>query len=153
MPAVEQSRQGQMYPAARQLVTEIRHAGARPVFYATWGRQNGWPEGGMAGYAEMQAQVTKGYRAIAEEMHAIVAPVGDAWAAIASAHPDIPLWQADGSHPTVQGTFLAANVFVATLLHETPRGLGSRGEVPETQVYRLQQAAAQAVAGTGAPPR
>jgi len=152
MPAVEQSRQGQMYPAARALVSEIRHAGARPVFYAAWGRQHGWPEGGLADYAALQAQVTLGYRAIADELHAIVAPVGDAWAAIAAEHPDIPLWQLDGSHPTVQGTFLAANVLMATLFHETPRGLGARGQVPEVHVYRLQQAAAKAAGVPGGAP-
>jgi hypothetical protein len=147
IPSSERARQVTMYPAARTLVSEIRHAGARPVFYATWARQNGWPENGLAGYAAMQAQVTLGYRTIAEELHAIVAPVGDAWAAVTAEYADIPLWQCDGSHPTMQGTFLAANVLVATLFHETPRGLGSRGPVPEVHVYRLQQAAARAALG------
>ncbi len=150
-PAVEQSRQALMYPAARTLAEAIRGAGAQPVFFGTWGRQQGWPEGGFADYAPMQAAVTQGYRTIAEELQAIVVPVGDAWAAVTVAHPDIPLWQSDGSHPTVQGTFLAANVFVATLFGDTPRGLGARGAVPEGQVDRLQQAAVQAVSATKSP--
>lgn len=153
MPAVEPSRQRQMYPAARTLVDEIRRAGARPVFLATWGHRDGWPEGALADYAAMQAQVTRGYRTIADELQAVVAPVGDAWASVVARHPDIPLWQPDGSHPTVQGTFLAANVLYATLFHEAPRGLGSRGPVPETQVFRLQQAAAGAASGNPAATR
>lgn len=144
IPAVEQSRQGQMYPAVRILVDDIRHNGARPVLFAAWARQAGMPEFGLADYSAAQAQVTLGYRTIADELHLIVAPVGDAWARVAAEHPDIPLWQGDGSHPTVQGTFLAANVLFATLFHELPRGLGSRGDVPEIHVYRLQQAAARA---------
>ncbi len=147
IPSVEAARAGQMYPAARALTDAIRHAGARPVFFATWGRQTGWPENGLANYATMQAQITLGYRTIAAELHAVLAPVGDAWAEVAAQHADIPLWQADGSHPTVQGTFLAANVLLATMFHETPRGLGSRGAVPESQVFRLQQAAAHAALG------
>jgi hypothetical protein len=148
MPSVEQSRQRQMYPAARVLADEIRRAGARPVFFATWGREKGWPEGGFADYAPLQTAVTLGYRTIAGELHAVVAPVGDAWAEVAAQYPDIPLWQGDGSHPTVQGTFLAANVLAATLFHETPRGLGARGPVPEVQVDRLQQAAGRVVVDT-----
>ena len=150
IPSIEQSRQYTMYPSARVLVDAIRSAGASPVVFATWTRRDGWPENGLPDYAAMQAQVTQGYRTIADELHALVVPVGDAWASIAADHTDIPLWQSDGSHPTVQGTFLAANVFVAALFHETPRGLGTRGAVPEVQVYRLQQAAARAVFGESA---
>lgn len=142
LPAVQQARQEQMFPAARTLAAAVDQAGARTVFLATWGRRDGWIEGGIRDYSTMQSQVTDGYRTIAGELHAIVAPVGDAWSAVAAANPDIPLWQADGSHPTVQGTFLAANVLFVTLFHEAPRGLGSRGRVPEVHVYRLQQAAA-----------
>jgi hypothetical protein len=147
IPSVEQARQGQMFPAARVLVNEIRHAGARPVLYATWARQGGWPENGMPDYASMQAQITQAYRAIGEELHAPAAPVGDAWAIVAAERPEIPLWQNDGSHPTEQGTFLAANVLVATVFHEVPLGLGTRGRVPEVQVNALQQAAVRATLG------
>ena len=147
IPSVEQARQGQMFPAARVLVNEIRDAGARPVFYATWARQGGWPENGMPDYASMQAQITQAYRTIGEELHALVAPVDDAWTIVAAERPEIPLWQNDGSHPTEQGTFLAANVLVATVFHEIPQGLGTRGRVPEVRVNALQQAAARATLG------
>ncbi len=146
MPAVEPSRQSAMFPAARALVDSIRRAGAQPVFFITWGHENGWPDGGLADYRAMQTQLTLGYRMIADEMHAIAVPVGEAWRIIATKHRDIPLWQGDGSHPTVQGTFLAANVFVEVLLHVRPRGMDARGPVPAGQVNRLQQAASRAVA-------
>ena len=147
IPSVEQARQEQMFPAARALVTDIRRSGARPVFYATWGHKDGWRDGGLADYAAMQAQVTQAYRTIGEELHAIIAPVGDAWALVVTEQPDIPLWQSDGSHPTVQGTFLAANVLVAAIFHDVPQGLGTRGRIPEGQVNALQTAAARAVLG------
>lgn len=144
VPADAELREKEMYPAARLLAGEIVRAGARPVFYAAWGREHGWPEKGFADYVTLQAGVTQGYRAIADELHVTLVPVGDAWAAVTADHKDIPLWQSDGSHPTAQGTFLAANVFAATLFRQVPRGLGSRGAVPEIHVYRLQQAAAKA---------
>lgn len=151
-PAVEASRQREMYPAVRALVAEIRAANAQPVLLATWGRPHGYPEGGFADYATMQAEITRGYRTIAQEQQSVLVPVGDAWAAVTAAHPDIPLWQPDGSHPSVQGTFLAANVLAATLFRAVPRGLGTRGDVPEVHVYRLQQAAAKAALGAAAVP-
>lgn len=147
IPSAEQAREEQMFPAARALVSEIRHAGSRPVFYATWARKDGWPENGMPDFAAMQTQITQAYRTIGEELHAMVAPVGDAWALVVAERPDIPLWQGDGSHPTAQGTFLAANVLVAALFHEVPQGLGTRGRIPEVQVWSLQTAAARAVLG------
>jgi hypothetical protein len=144
LPAFSELREQQMYPAVRTLVDEIRRAGAQPVLFATWGRRTGWPARGITDYATMQVRVTEGYQTIAQELNLTVAPVGDAWAAVMAADPDIPLFQPDGSHPTVQGTFLAANVLAVTLFHDEPRGLGARGSVPEEQARRLQQAAVRA---------
>jgi hypothetical protein len=148
IPSIEQSRQFTMYPSTRLLVEEIRRAGARPVLYATWARRDGWPENGLPTYAAMQEQLTLGYQTIGDELHAIIAPVGTAWADVVTGHPEIPLWQQDGSHPTVEGTYLAANVIVAALFHQTPGGSGARGMVPEPRAILLQNAAAAAVPGT-----
>jgi hypothetical protein len=101
----------------------------------------------MPDYLSMQAQITRAYRAIGEGLHVPVAPVGDAWAIVAAERPEIPLWQNDGSHPTEQGIFLAANVRVATVFHEVALRLGVRGRVPEVQVNALQQAAVRATLG------
>src|SRR5256714_4466170 len=79
IPSVAQFRETQMYPAARRLVGTIRNRGARPIFYLTWARRDGWPENGMPNYASMQSAIDDGYRAIGGEQGATVAPVGDAW--------------------------------------------------------------------------
>lgn len=147
VPSVAQFRDEQMFPAARALAGEIRQAGAQPVFYATWARKDGWPENDMPDYAAMQAQISQAYRTIGEELQAMVAPVGDAWARVVAERPEIPLWQGDGSHPTEQGTFLAANVLVAALFREVPQGLGTRGRIPEGQVYALQETAVRVTQG------
>jgi hypothetical protein len=147
IPSMPGARDSLMFPAARALAREIRRAGARPVLYATWGRKNGWPEGGMPDYAAMQARLSASYRALGQELNAKVAPVGDAWALVVAGHPDIPLWQGDGSHPTEQGTFLAANVLMATLFRDAPKGLGARGNLSESEARALQEAAARAVPG------
>ncbi|HRF81883.1 MAG TPA: hypothetical protein PL070_17525, partial [Flavobacteriales bacterium] len=40
------------------------------------------------------------------------------WATVRAEHPEINLYVADGSHPSVAGTYLAASVFYCTLFHE-----------------------------------
>ena len=64
------------------------------------------------------------YTQMGRQLDAFVAPVGRAWAASLKANPDISLYDDDGSHPNVYGTYLTACVFYATLTGLTPVGLG-----------------------------
>jgi hypothetical protein len=145
IPAIDELRQSQMYPAARRLISSIRNRGARPLFYQTWGRRDGWPETGMAGYAAMQAAIDDGYGAIATDQHVAIAPVGDAWATLVTRNARIAVWQADGSHPTEAGTYLAACVFYATIFRESPKGLGYHGSLPPDEAAMIQDIAADTV--------
>src|SRR5437773_7852330 len=121
IPAIEEFRQTQMYPAARRLISAIRNQGARPLFYLTWGRRDGWPQTGMPTYASMQSAIDDGYLAIAADQRVATAPVGDAWATLVARGAGGTLWQPDGSHPTEAGTYLAACVFYATIFRERDR--------------------------------
>jgi hypothetical protein len=104
----------QMQAYARQLDARIRARGAKTVFYLTWARQN---------TPQTQATLNKAYFAIARELHAEVAPVGMAWQRALTADPKLELHQKDHSHPTPQGSYLAACVFYGTLLGKSPEGL------------------------------
>jgi hypothetical protein len=145
IPSVDQLRQSEMYPAARRLVSSIRNSGARPIFYLTWGRRDGWPENGMPDYASMQAAIDDGYLAIASDQRAAVAPVGNAWANLVTLHTPITLWQEDGSHPTDSGTYLAACVFYATIFRESPVGLGYHASLSAEAAARIQSVATATV--------
>src|SRR5437899_19960 len=109
VPSVDQLRQTQMYPAARRLADTIYRQGARPVFFLTWAHRDGWPENGLPDYVSMQSAIDDGYRAIAAEEQAAVGPVGVAWSTMLN-QPHPGLWQAEGSHATTAGTYLAASV-------------------------------------------
>ena len=147
IPSVAQFRETEMYPAARQLVGRIRNLGARPIFYLTWARRDGWPENGMPDYASMQAAIDVGYLAIAGEQRATVAPVGDAWSALLGQELPTTLWQEDGSHPTAAGTYLAACVFYATIFRESPANLGYHAGLPADEAAKIQEVAAATVLG------
>lgn len=145
IPSVKQFRINQMYPAARMLAGEIENAGAEPLFFIPWAHRDGWPENGMQTYIQMQGQIERGYFDIANELGAPMAPVGFAWAVVVREHPEISLWQEDGSHPTKEGTYLAACVFYAVLFQESPEGLAYRGSISTENAAILQKIAAEMV--------
>jgi len=94
-----------------------------PVLYMTWGRENGDAQNCasfpfMCTYAGMQEALRTNYVALGNFNDAWVSPVGAAWATVRAEHPEINLYVADGSHPSVAGTYLAASVFYCTLFHE-----------------------------------
>jgi hypothetical protein len=145
IPSIEQSRTQTMYPAARELVREIRELGSTPIFFDTWGHREGWSENGMKTYQSMQAQIDTGYAGIALELNVPVAPVGSAWFYAVTGHPELSLWQEDGSHPSEQGTYLAACVFYAFIFHEDPAGLTYHAGLSNETANALQALASGTV--------
>jgi hypothetical protein len=142
IPSVEAARTQGMYPAARALVQKVNAIGAVPVFFITWAHRDGFPENGMT-YESMQNQINYGYTYIAQELHAMAAPVGLAWSIAVKEHPELSLWQDDGSHPTETGTYLAACVFYAVIFHESPEELSYRADLPKETTKILQTIASQ----------
>jgi hypothetical protein len=147
LPAADPFRQGQMYPAARLLVRMVRDAGAEPMFFLTWAHRDGWQQYGMADYSSMQAAIDDGYLTIAAEEKAAVAPVGYAWWTLLGREPGAGLWESDGSHPTVEGTYLAACVFYATIFRQSPKGLDYHAGLPDDEAATVQETAATVVPG------
>jgi hypothetical protein len=147
LPSIEKFRQEQMYPAARQLAGIVRGVGAKPMFFVTWARREGWRENGLADYTSMQSAIDDGYLTIARDETAAIAPVGFAWQTVVSRVASPGLWQDDGSHPTVKGTYLAACVFYAAIFREGSRGLRFHADLPDDEAARLQEIADSTVLG------
>jgi hypothetical protein len=145
IPSVEWLRQPDMYPSARDLVTTVRDAGAKPLFFITWAHRNGWPGGGLPDYSSMQTSIDNAYLFIAGEQHAAAAPVGYAWMSLVDQGPDPGLWQDDASHPTTKGTYLAACVFYSSIFLESPVGLKYQADLSPADALESQQAAASTV--------
>ncbi len=147
IPSVASLREAEMVPAALQLVQSIRAAGAQPLLFLTWAHRDGWPENQLPTYASMQQAVDDGYLELASEENAAVAPVGYAWWTLVADHPRSDLWEADGSHPSTAGTYLAASVFYATIFQQSPEGLGFHAGLPADEAAREQQIAGDVVLG------
>jgi hypothetical protein len=74
-----------------------------------------------------------------------MAPVGEAWLIAKRQHPELELWQGDGSHPSEQGSYLAACVFYAAIFRQSPEGLRYIAHLPKETAKVLQTTAADVV--------
>ena len=147
MPAESYWRVKTMYPAAEALVQKIRANGSQPLFFNTWAHKNGWPENNIPDYTNMQNQINYGYLEIAQKLDVPLALAGYAWAEVYAQHPEIALWQEDGSHPSEKGTYLAACVFYAVIYRQSPLGLDFGSSLNAGEAEILQKAAAFTVLG------
>lgn len=118
---------------ARRFAGEIRVAGAAPALYAVW------PS--LARSADFD-RASESYRLAADEVDGILLPAGEAWRAAWRENPDLPLYAADGLHPSVLGTYAAALVVYARLLDRSPVGAPSTLILRTGAVVRVDPAAA-----------
>ena len=138
-------REQSMYPAVRILNNEIENIGASAILFITWGRRDGLSQLGYSSFSEMQNGLSRGYLNIAIELNILVSPVGLAWKNALKIDPQLALWQDDGSHPSVLGSYLAACVFYAVIFNESPEGLPFMAGLPEDIGRLLQAIAAETV--------
>ncbi len=148
VPATQHSRANSMYPASDSLIESIRNVPSSPLYFQTWAYRNGWPGGGIPDFEGMQAAVDTGYQEMSANFNVPIAPVGDSWFNSWKRSPQIQLWQEDGMHPTVNGTYLAACVFYATIFNESPVGLDYTADIPVDEARMIQSTAALVVLGS-----
>lgn len=97
-----------MWNAARSINAWIQEAGSTPVAYMTWAKK---------GKEEEQERMSAAYEKMAEELNALLAPVGREWWKFIHENPDVEMYAPDGEHASRTGSELAARV-----LWETIRG-------------------------------
>ncbi|MCX6639003.1 MAG: T9SS type A sorting domain-containing protein [bacterium] len=155
VPTIDYYRYGSMYPSARYLDSLIVSYGQQTAFFLTWGRKHGgqqtinqYSSPVFRDFFHMQDSLTSAYTQIARELDATLCPVGLAWAEAVRRYPRADLWQPDDSHPTLQGTYLAACVFYAKLTNLNPVGLSYTAGLRPAEVRFLQVIAARTVFGT-----
>ena len=123
LPAFPQSQvEEECYPFAKRLCNSIRanDSCTQILFFMTWGRENGDQDNcvyyePLCTYDGMQQRLRESYVQMADDNNAIAVPVGLAWKYVRDHYPEINLYQSDGSHPSVEGTYLAAMTFRSIL--------------------------------------
>lgn len=142
----------QTLPYARKLDSLVKHYNpcALTVFYETWGRKNGdasncafYPP--LCTYAGMQGRLRDSYKLFADTCHALLAPVGEAWNLARATTTAIEFYQADESHPALEGSYLAAAVFYETLFQKSVLTSTYTAGIATQTVSLLNQVAHQLV--------
>lgn len=133
------------YPYAKLLDSLIlkNNPCSETMFYMTWGRKNGdatncpfYPP--VCTYEGMQQRLRESYMQMAKDNKGVVSPVGAAFKIVRDSLPGIDLYNADESHPSVAGTYLAACVFYASLFHHSPIGTSFTAGLTTSDAQKLQ---------------
>ncbi|RYD53538.1 MAG: T9SS type A sorting domain-containing protein [Sphingobacteriales bacterium] len=136
-----------VYPYARTLDSLSRAANpcTQTIFYRTWGRQNGdagncafFPP--ICTYSGMDSLLARRYRIMADSNRAVLSPVGQVWKSLRQSHPTLVLYQADESHPTLAGSYIAACTFYTVFFRKSPLRITSDESLPAADALAIRQA-------------
>lgn len=150
-PAQETERVArEVYPYAHKIdsMAHVYSPQAHTIFYMTWGHKYGavyasdYPLDDT--YEMMQERLITSYLEMTHRNNAWCAPVGWAWRTIRQQHPDYQLYTADCLHPSLLGSYLAANVIFTTIFQK-PYQTDVTRDLPAQQAEIIQQTAQQTV--------
>lgn len=119
-----------VHPFAKALCDSIRsaHPCAEPLFYMTWGRENGdasncstspW----VCTYERMDSAIHYSYQELTDSNRCSLAPVGHVWRQFRRKWPGIGLYTSDGSHPNARGSYVAACTFYTLIFKKDPTAI------------------------------
>ena len=115
------------FPYAQKLDSLIDAANpcTETAFFMTWGRKDGdasncpiYPP--ICTYSGMQDKLSERYLQMAHFCGGITIPVGEVWRKMRAQYPNEELYNADGSHPALSGSYLASLVFYHSLFRKLP---------------------------------
>jgi hypothetical protein len=109
--------------------------GGRPALYMVW------PDNTRLSFFDA---VRQSYSNAADGADAAFYPAGEAWRAAWMVDPSLPLYDSDGYHPSIMGSYLAALTIYHGITQRSVIGLPAPDGIPDDVVPLLQQAAEQA---------
>ena len=121
----------------------IDRTGARTILYMTWARLHA-PETQAvlsSTYDEVEAERRLRHQQKGAELGVTVVPAGLAWQRVLSTEPAPALHDADNSHPTLAGSYLAACTFQWTLFGAPVGEPEAAAKIPEAERQALLAAA------------
>lgn len=142
----------QTYPFAKRLSDSVRanNSCTEVMFFMTWGRKNGdlsncATYSPVCTFSGMNARLRESYMMFKDSFAATAAPVGVAWKNFRNTNPLVDLYISDESHPSLQGSYLAACVFYSSIFKKTTVGSSYNPSLPTTELNAIQTIASQTV--------
>ena len=138
--------QSEVFPYAFELDSLIHAANAcaQTTFYMTWGRKNGdaancanFPP--LCTYAGMDSLLHLRYMMMADSTNALVSPVGAVWHFLRDNFPNLELYQADQSHPSLLGSYAAACTFYTVFFQKSPMLITSNGGLSDADALTIRE--------------
>lgn len=141
---------GSFYSGVRRLDKKIRESGATPVLYATWGRKQGSGDLAACGLTAetMTWKLAASYEHMGQTHDIPVAHVGLAFWDIVQNGRRVNLFDTDLSHPSAEGSYLAALTIFARITGVDPTTVDYQGGFNEKAEPILKEAARDAVFDT-----
>lgn len=144
----EPQMEAELYPFAESLGNVIRanNSCSQPMFYMTWGRENGDPNlcpylQWVCTYEGMDDAISTTYVFMSETNETELSPVGGVWRYIRENYPSIDLYDADESHPTIAGSYAAACTFYTMIYKKDPNEIGWNSTLSEEKATIIKDAA------------
>ena len=157
LPSIDFYRYEFMHSGYQQLRDSVllHNPNSQIVGYMTWGRRHGGQQCENYGlglycsadfrdFDHMQDSLSSAYNECRELFGGLTAPVGEAWRKVL-AESEIVLHSGDDSHPTIEGSYLAACTLHALLWNESPNGLWFPENMSEKTASYLQEIATETV--------
>lgn len=137
---------GAFYTGVKRLDKKIRENGAIPVLYATWGRKQG--SGDLTAYGltaeTMTWKLAAAYEHMGRTLNMPVAHVGLAFWDVIQNQRGLTLHDPDMSHPSAEGSYLAALTIFARITGIDPTTVDYKGGVNPNFEPILKEAARKA---------
>ena len=99
------------------------HSCTNVLLYMTWGYKNGFSQNlEPLTYDEMSNNIHSGYKYLSELYDLSIVPIGEIWRSFRKNNPEIELYQDDGQHPNLTGSYLIASGFYSAIFKSNPNG-------------------------------
>ncbi|MFH2096261.1 MAG: T9SS type A sorting domain-containing protein, partial [Bacteroidota bacterium] len=116
----------------------------RMVWFAGWGWKNGYPPYGNTG-TEVIQRIWANYTFLNDTAGEIISPIGAAWIRAINQLPQVDLWAADETHPSVYGSYLTAGVIFTSIFRVNPVQLTYNAGINASEAEQLRTYAWEAV--------
>lgn len=154
LPVIDYYRHNTLKPSYKALYDSIMHynPNGKVVGYMTWARRFGGQQcvnfgdglycsADFIDFNHMQDTLTAAYCENAYATNSYIAPVGEAWRTALTLDSNLILHSSDDSHPSYEGSYLAACIFYSVFWNKTPIGLYHDNQIDSTKAELLQAVA------------